>query len=302
MRLFLLAPAFVLTGCLYPFWFIGDDDDAAPRPCDEDCWGDGDGDVDADSDGDMDVDADADADADADSDADADQYWEMEDLVVLCDSLARASCEGASACCAGGWAEDEVESCRLSLSEFCFEAFADMVLQGRISIELEPIEECFDGVGDAVAAHCPVGGPGDAPGNAACGQILTGHVGFGGYCTAEYECLAGLACLYDTSTQAGGICGEAPHEGQACTVVCDQGLDCVDGRCERLHGLRSRCTVNAEGTWDDCAEGLYCAPEGVCTGRASDGAACDDDRGCFGERCVEGVCVTLAYDYCWAME
>ncbi|UJR86310.1 Hypothetical protein I5071_83940 [Sandaracinus amylolyticus] len=116
--------------------------------------------------------------------------------------------------------------------------------------------------------------------------------------------------------------------GGACRDVrCDEGVDCVAGRCETPTrdggpddagrsdaGMRDAATCGSDGDCDDsvgctidrctdgacenvpddttCAVGATCDPVEGCPPRACDGDdACDDDRACNGmERCVDGEC------------
>lgn len=296
MRTSLLVLAVALgtlqAGCPgWDFFSLGDDDIGECLDCgfpeDEMVGGDGDADGDADE---------------AISPESEERAAQEANLEVLCNMAAVAFCDGDAACCSDGWTDERRSSCIAGTRAFCDELYGDAVHEGRLSVDVEPIRECFESMREAVATHCPIGGPADLGGSEACGRILVGHVGQGHFCNAQCECQNGLACLFESPGDTIGVCAVAPGEGEACTVVCDTGLWCLDGTCERPRGLRSRCTVSADGTWDDCADGLYCTAAGQCAGRANDGTACDDDRACFGDRCVDGVCTTEPYPYCLTAE
>lgn len=242
---------------------------------------------------------DGDADTDADADGDADLSVEREQvLAALCLSVQAYVCQGDVACCAGGWSVDAQAVCDETALAYCDLTYGEAVRTGRVAVDADLIAPCFEGLRDAVIATCPSAGPVAAPTPEACFGLFEGAVAEGFTCGVGAECLEGLDCVFDERWAEYGVCGHAPGEGQACSWSCAYGLSCVDGFCARPHGLRSMCSVSADGSSDNCGQGLYCDATGVCVGRLSDGAACDTNRACFGD-CVEGTCWTDPFDYCW---
>jgi Dickkopf N-terminal cysteine-rich region len=182
------------------------------------------------------------------------------------DQLATRWCERQLRCGEIGASESNTH-CSVSLALLLTERGAvdvpTAIGDGREKLHPDNAAWCLDAV-----AHAPCD---PVTGTAAivdkCSGVVTGTVANGGTCWGNDECI-------------GGVC-VAPDCGGTCTGYAPPGAPCVE----------------SGGTPDvTCDPSVhYCADDGTCHHKGSEGAACSDDVQClFDFTCVVGKCGTSA--------
>jgi len=178
------------------------------------------------------------------------------------------------------------------------EVVAEAQRSGRLALDESKGQECLSWLESASCAELNT-----QDGPTACLAALVPKVQEGGACTLfigmglTAECVSG-ECVADSpfACTMHGTCKTLAAEGDPCDMPaafrdCAQGLDCLDNTCQVAQAFVIHDQVgDGCGSYDVCADALYCAGDSTCQLRLAVGADCTGSEQCpIGTSC-NGTC------------
>lgn len=147
-------------------------------------------------------------------------------------TFAAATCQTQRRCQGGGSAAAAQGACEQALKPR-FDAYARRLetshLRGRIAYDGEKLKQCLAHIANETCADAAARlSAGPAPGSD-CDTWIVPHVGLGGMCSDDHECMSGY-CNGRAAAPKGGLsdgtCAPLPDVGQPCTDTCARGATC----------------------------------------------------------------------------
>jgi hypothetical protein len=212
----------------------------------------------------------------------------------LCSALHDVPEQRRAACCEQGSGVVVTGECERTLTA--------AVSSKAVSLDAVEVDRCATAMQRAHEG-CDWIGPFPPETPAECQGIIHGSLETGAACRSSLECVKGQRC-HGAGPTAGGVCGPARADGQACgsavdtlavyakqQVELESGHQECTGYCDRL-----RC-AHRIALGEACRSGAQCADGGCAAGKCAPhvlgnpGGACPTGECAEGARCLAGKCV-----------